>query len=223
MNITKVIAIEGIDGSGKTVQFGLLESHLKEKGLKVAVRSFPVYTSFFGCQVGKLLSASEGLGADSVDGKSMALWFALDRWEDFSGYRDGEADVLLINRYALSNAVYQSIRDCDIEKPDILEWVFDLEFRHFKIPEPDIHLIFDVDPIEAAGNVAKKGFREYLGERRDVYEAKSSIQQRARAKYLEYANRLNNAVVVRCMENGKLLPKEAIAEKVLFELERFGM
>jgi dTMP kinase len=223
MKRTKVIAIEGIDGSGKTVQFGLLESHLKGKGFNVAVRSYPVYSSFFGSQVGKLLSASEGLGADSVDGKSMALWFALDRWEDMKGYRDGEADVMLINRYALSNAVYQSIRDCDLQKPDLLEWVFDLEFHHFKIPEPDIHLIFDVDPEQAAGNVAKKGFREYVGEGRDVYEAQSSIQQRARAKYLDYAKRLGNAVVIRCMENGKLLPKEVIAEKVQKELARFGV
>ncbi len=36
---------------------------------------------------------------------------------DFRNYRDGEADFLLINRYVLSNAVYQSIRERDISEP----------------------------------------------------------------------------------------------------------
>ncbi|OQB23276.1 MAG: Thymidylate kinase [Firmicutes bacterium ADurb.Bin182] len=223
MKKTRVIAIEGIDGSGKSVQLELLKSCLLAKNLKVAVRSFPEYSSFFGSRIGELLSGADGLSADEVDGKSMALWFALDRWENFANYKDGDADVLLINRYVLSNAVYQSIRDRDLDKPDLLEWVFELEFRHFKIPEPDIHLIFDVDPAAAARNVDKKGFRDYVGRGRDVYESMDSIQSRARAKYLEYAKRLGNAPVIKCMENGSLLPMETIAALVQKEISRFGL
>lgn len=215
MNRTKVIAIEGIDGSGKSVQFSLLKEALSARGLSVATREYPKYSSFFGTQVGKLLSGADGVSAGEVDGKSMALWFALDRFEDFKDYRDGEADVLLINRFVLSNAVYQSIRDIDLGKPDIVDWVFELEYEHFGLPRPDAILFFDVATEQAERNVDKKGFRDYVGSGRDVYEASNGIQQRARAKYLECAARYAEISVINCMENGVFLPPERISAEAL--------
>ena len=88
-----------------------LARRLSDRGMRVATRAFPAYDSFFGKEIGYLLSGAEGVTADQVDHKSMALWFALDRFEAMRDYVDGEADVLLINRYVLSNAVYQSIRE----------------------------------------------------------------------------------------------------------------
>lgn len=214
MKKTIVIAIEGIDGSGKTAQVNRLRESLSRRGLKVVVRSYPVYESYFGAQIGRLLSGAEGITADSVDSKSMALWFALDRWDDMKTFTDGEADVLLINRYTLSNAVYQSIRESDLGKPDILDWVFDLEFVRLGIPVPDVNIVLDVEPMAAGINVDKKGFRCYVGDCKDVYEADKGIQYRAREKYLEYACRRDDILVVSCMENGKLLDEQTVADRV---------
>lgn len=119
-------------------------------------REYPVYHSYFGGAVGQLLSGQAGVQADQVDGKSMALWFALDRWEDLQTYRDGQADVLLINRYVLSNGVYQSIREIDLGKPDLVDWVFDLEYNHFGLPRADVFVFYDVEPAQAGENVLKK-------------------------------------------------------------------
>ena len=83
MKKTRIIAIEGIDGSGKGVQYRLLRDALLARGYTVETRDFPAYESFFGQEIGKLLSGAEGTRADEVDGKSMALWFALDRMESF--------------------------------------------------------------------------------------------------------------------------------------------
>lgn len=212
---TIVIAFEGIDGSGKTVQMQRLAKRLSERGMRVDTRSFPAYGSFFGREIGRYLSGSEGVTADQVDRKSMALWFALDRFEQFRDYVDGEADVLLINRYVLSNAVYQSIRDRDLACPDILDWVFDLEFGHFGLPVPDVHVVLDVGTDAAGGNVDKKGYRDYVGgSARDVYESIPGIQERARLKYLEYAERRDDILAVPCMENGKQLSELEIAELI---------
>lgn len=134
-------------------------------GLRVEQREYPVYHSYFGGAVGQLLSGQAGVQADQVDGKSMALWFALDRWEDLQTYRDGQADVLLINRYVLSNGVYQSIREIDLGKPDLVDWVFDLEYNHFGLPRADVFVFYDVEPAQAGENVLKKGHRDYLGNR----------------------------------------------------------
>ena len=116
--MTKIIAFEGIDGTGKSVQMQRLSETLQRRGLKVMELSFPMYDTFFGEQVGRYLSAKDGVAANTVDGKSMALWFALDRLDAFKGWQDGEYDYLIINRYVLSNAVYQSIRDRDLNRPD---------------------------------------------------------------------------------------------------------
>ncbi|MFR7852509.1 MAG: hypothetical protein ACLU5K_00565 [Christensenellales bacterium] len=135
MGKTKVIAIEGIDGSGKSVQYERLAAALEGMGYSVEKREYPKYESYFGSHVGSYLSGAEGVKADTVDGKSMALWFALDRWEDMKSHIDGEYDYMIINRYVLSNAVYQSIRDID-QRPDTIDWVFELEYGHFCLPKP---------------------------------------------------------------------------------------
>ena len=212
--MTKIIAFEGIDGTGKSVQMQHLSDTLQKRGLKVMELSFPMYETFFGGMVGRYLSAKDGIGANTVDGKSMALWFALDRFEAFKNLDYSDADVLLINRYVLSNAVYQSIRDIDLDKPDILDFCLTLEHGHFGIPVPDLHLFLDMDTESAAGNVDKKGFREYIGNARDVYESIGSIQARARKKYAEYAQRIPNVELILCSENGILLPIEEIAKRI---------
>ena len=207
----RVITFEGIDGTGKGTQMERLAAALKARGLRVACISFPMYDSFFGAQVGRYLTGRDGVRADEVDGKSMALWFALDRFEAFQKADYSDCDVLLINRYVLSNAVYQSIRDCDIGRPDLLDFVLETEHEHFHIPRPDRILLFDMDLDAAAQNVVKKGFRSYVGQGRDIYESIPAIQLRARRKYLEYAARLDNVSVIPCMaENGALKSIEDI-------------
>lgn len=207
----RVITFEGIDGTGKGTQMERLAAALKARGLRVACISFPMYDSFFGAQVGRYLTGHDGVRADEVDGKSMALWFALDRFEAFQKADYSGCDVLLINRYVLSNAVYQSIRDCDIGRPDLLDFVLETEHEHFHIPRPDRILLFDMDLDAAAQNVVKKGFRSYVGQGRDIYESIPAIQLRARRKYLEYAARLDNVSVIPCMaENGALKSIEDI-------------
>lgn len=220
---TKVIAIEGIDGSGKSVQFAQLKKRCLAAGLRVDSREYPVYGSYFGAEVGRYLSGSGGVRADTVDGRSMALWYALDRWEDLKDYKDGEADVLLFNRYVLSNGIYQSIRDIDLDKPDIIDWVFDLEYNHFGLPKADIFIFYDVDTAQAGANILKKGHRDYVGEGKDVYEESASIQERVRAKYLQTAERRQDVLVIQCMKNGVFRSIEDIADETWQVLQDRGI
>ena len=214
MSETKIIAFEGIDGTGKSVQMEALREKLTQRGLRVGVLSFPDYDSFFGGCVGRYLTKKDGVSASDVDQRSMALWFAMDRWAAFQGFDYGRFDVLLINRYVLSNAVYQSIRDRDVDKPDILDFVLRLEHEELGLPRPDLYLILDVDLNAAQNNVTKKGYRDYVGDEKDEYEKQDAIQMRARAKYLSFGERLGNVQVIPCMEAGALLPIETIADRV---------
>lgn len=220
---TRIITIEGIDGSGKTVQFNRLYDNLTALGFSVGTKSFPDYDSYFGSQVGRLLSGEEGVFATDVDQKSMALWFALDRFEAFKGWRDGEYDFLIINRYVLSNAVYQSIRDRDLGKPDIIDWVFELEYEHLGLPRPALNLFFDVNTDRAGMNVDRKGFREYVGEGRDVYERSLGIQERARAMYVKASQRYSDVFIINCMDGFNMRTPDDIAGDVMELLAARGL
>ncbi|MGI6151201.1 MAG: hypothetical protein ACOYIR_04530 [Christensenellales bacterium] len=223
MNKTTIIAIEGIDGSGKTLQLELLQKQLETCGYSVSAKSFPEYGSFFGKQIGALLKG-DTLRADQIDSKSMCLWYALDRWQSFRDYVDGAVDYLLLNRFTPSNAVYQSVRAIDDGLPDIWDWVHELEQGTLGLPEPDCYVLLDVDPSLAQRNVDKKGTRDYIsaGER-DVYEAQAGLLLRARARYLSIARRQSNFAVIPCMEEERLLSPEAVFERVWVELKRRGL
>jgi len=214
-----IISFEGIDGTGKGTQMDVLACALKERGFRVKTIGFPLYESYFGQYVGSYLTGRDGVRADTVDSKSMALWFALDRFEAFRDRDDSDCDFLLINRFVLSNAVYQSVRECDLGNPDLLDFVLTTEHDHFGIPRPDRILLFDMDLDAAAMNVDRKGFREYVGEGRDIYESIPAIQRRAREQYLAYASRLDNVSVIPCMENGKLKSIDAIGTLVLESIQ----
>lgn len=217
--MTKIVAFEGIDGTGKTVQLQRLYERLVASGrFRVKTLSFPMYDTFFGAECGRLLSGSGGVRANEVDQRSMALWYALDRFEAFRDLDYSDADILLINRYILSNAVYQSVRDRDLGNPDLLDFVIELEYNHFRIPRADAHIVLDMNPENAYENVGKKGFRDYVGDQPDIYEALPDIQKRARQKYMEYAKRMPEIHIIPCMEQNKLKSIDAIGELIDKEL-----
>lgn len=214
---TKIIAFEGIDGSGKTVQFRMLYDYLISQGKSVLLKEYPVYTGFFGKTVGELLSGRGSLTANDVDPKSMALWFALDRFDDLKS-RDYEGyDYMLINRYVLSNMVYQSMRAPEIQ--GFTEWVHELEHEKLGIPVPDAYVLFDTDEHAASENVRAKGYRDYVGEGQDVYEQNADMQTVWRKKYLECAARYGNIINIGCTEGGRMLPVDSIAGCVREELK----
>jgi len=221
--MTKIIAFEGIDGTGKTVQLQRLFDRLVAEGkYRVETVSFPMYDTFFGAECGRLLSGSGGVRANEVDQRSMALWYALDRFEAFRERDLSNTDVLLINRYVLSNAVYQSVRERDLGNPDLLDFVLELEYEHYRIPKANAHIVLDMNPEQAYENVSKKGFREYVGDQPDIYEALPDIQKRARKKYIDYSQRMAGIHIIPCMEKnhlksiadiGKLV--DAVVDRVL--------
>lgn len=212
--MSKLVCFEGIDGAGKTVQIELLAKHLKERGLSSRVASFPRYDSFFGREIGSLLSNDQAVSAASVDPKSMALWYALDRMSQHHSQEQEStpSDFILCNRYTLSSVVYQSARN---PSKDIAGWIDDLEHRILSLPRPDLYLILNTPTSVTSSNISKKGIREYIGEGKDVYEQDQDLQLRAADLYLHYGRTLSNATIVNCTSDNNMLPAEVIHANVV--------
>ncbi len=210
----KIIAFEGIDGSGKGVQFEQLYHILTEEGARVGKMDFPAYDGFFGREIGRMLSGNDSVTASTVDVKSMSLWYAMDRMAAFRSTDLSAYDYVLLNRSSLSNAVYQSARCSAGERKALMEWIMELEFVQMAIPRPDLYVIFDVPTAQSEMNVAKKGHRDYIGERADVYEADRSFLSDVRSCYLEAERLFECAVVLDCMGSDGMRPVQEISAEV---------
>jgi dTMP kinase len=177
-----LVAVEGLDGAGKSTQVALLASALSA----VDVVSFPRYDTFFGRHIRSLLDGDGEVSAQTVDPRSMALWYALDRVQWARDRKPVSEGVVLLNRYVLSNAVYQSARAAD---PALLDWVLRLEFEELELPRPDVTVVLDVPPSVSETRVAHRGDA-------DVYERSAGLLARVREGYLAAASRLPSVVVV---------------------------
>jgi dTMP kinase len=107
----KLIALEGIDGSGKGTQLDLLARALKTRGFAVLRISFPRYGSFFGNLAAGFLNGDFG-AAGQVDPRLSSLVYAGDRWEAKPEMESGLASgkIVLADRYVASNLAHQSER-----------------------------------------------------------------------------------------------------------------
>jgi dTMP kinase len=193
-----LVAIEGVDGAGKTTQAELLRASVASAGLGVKLRSFPAYDSFIGREIREMLRDSHEL-----DARSAALWFATDRRQALQHEPLG-ADVEICNRYTLSNAVYQSSRVPKAESQDTYEWVLELE-RELGIPAPDLTFVLDVTPALVAERTRARA-------ELDQYERLRDLQDRVRARYLA----ADGVVVISC--DGRT--PEDIAADLLTEFRR---
>ena len=187
----QLIAIEGIDRAGKTTQTQLLAGALSGRGLRIATLSFPRYESFFGRRIRALLDGHGPTSAATLDPQSMSLWYALDRWDAFEHLDEGH-DVVLLNRYTLSNAVYQSSR-APAERADALfEWLIELEHGRLGLPVPALTVVLDVPP----GLSQQRSFDGARSEAPDVYERSAALLDAARRRYLVAADRMHGVVVI---------------------------
>src|SRR5580693_10002111 len=107
----KLIAIEGIDGSGKRTQVALLEKALAAKGHAVYCTGFPQYDSWFGKMVGQFLNGDFG-ALESVDPHFSALLYAGDRFQAKPRLEAAlnEGKVVLADGYIGSNLAHQTAR-----------------------------------------------------------------------------------------------------------------
>lgn len=180
-----LIAIEGIDGSGKGTQSGLLVDRLRETGYSAALVSFPRYGKT-NCSklIAKYLNGQLG-SLDEVSPYQAAAMFALDRLESKQHLIDlmGRHDIVVADRYVGSNLAYQSARIPANEKARLLNWIWDLEYNVNGLPKPIATVFVDVSPQAAQRHVAKKDPRAYTTASHDLHEQSLDFQGRVQLGY----------------------------------------
>lgn len=211
----KLVAIEGLDGSGKTTQTTLLYQALKREADHVVPLSFPCYNDESSALVRMYLDGEFGDDPNDVNAYAAAVFFAVDRYASYKKHwqKDYENGALLLaNRYTTSNAVFQSAKIPQAQWDHYLDWLFDFEYNLMGIPMPDLVVYLDVSPETGRALLDKR----YVGDeqKKDIHERSLDYQQRSRQAAL-YCAEKQNWTVIRCDDAGGMRPQQDIAAQVL--------
>ena len=216
-----LIAVEGIDGSGKRTQVALLEKALAKRGQSVYSTGFPQYDSWFGKMVGQFLDGQLG-SLESVDPHFTALLYAGDRFEA-KPRMEAElkrGNIVLADRYIGSNLAHQTARVPGGKRAEFLSWIEHLEYRIYGLPRESLVLFLRVPPVEAQFLVAQKSARGYTDSKRDILEASLRHLEDAIQMY-DLLSRRPNWATIRCFDAGRHVMRqpEEIAAEVLAAVE----
>lgn len=184
-----LVAIEGIDGSGKGTQAARLHQTLSAAGWKSALMGFPRYRdTFFGNRIGDFLNGRFGQ-LDDVDPFLAATLYAGDRFESRELLCSTIAanDVVVLDRYVPSNIAHQAGKRQNADRLRLRNWIEHLEFEIYRLPRPELVILFDLPAESAARLIAMKKARDYTPLAADLQEADRSYQERVREAYLELA------------------------------------
>lgn len=183
-----LIAIEGVDGSGKRTLTEGLRVAFEAAGKSVACMAFPRYGQSITADIAaEALHGEHGDLASSV--YAMAMLFALDRaaaLDDLQALRRRH-DVLILDRYVASNAAYSAARLHQDAAGDAAAWISALEFERLGLPAPDVQVLLGVSA-ELAGRRARGRAESDPGRPRDSYERDDGLQQRTGAVYAGLAS-----------------------------------
>jgi dTMP kinase len=212
----RLIAIEGIDGSGKRTQLDLLTEGLNAAAIGVYSTGFPQYDSWFGKMVGQFLNGELG-SLETVDPHFAALLYAGDRFEAKSKIETAldQGRIVLIDRYIGSNLAHQTARVATGQRAAFRGWIEHLEYEIYGLPREDRVVYLRVPPSEAQKLVNLKAQRTYTTAKHDILEASLRHLQEAADMY-DLLARDAPWVTVECFDaaRGAMRPPAAIAQDV---------
>ena len=161
-----LIAIEGLDQSGKATQAQALRDRLRDDGKRARLVSFPDYGTAIGEEIARALQ-----GEREHSPEVMQLLYIANRYEcrdDLERWLSGDLTVVC-DRYTASGIAYGEAQGLDAD------WL--TQIQRF-LPVADLTILLDIEPSLAAQ-------RKSLG--RDRYERDLALLGRARESYLRQA------------------------------------
>ena len=187
----KLVAIEGIDGSGKKTQTARLAEAARAKGMSVEVFSFPRYAkSVFAGSIAEYLNGRFG-GLRETPPEFAALLYAGDRLEARDELLAAleTHDLVLCDRYVASNLAHQSARlTPEDNRNGFQSWISSIEFQVYGLPFPSATVFLDI-PVEVAVDLIEaRARRTYTNQIKDLHEEDLRYLHSCRAEYLALAH-----------------------------------
>lgn len=214
-----LIAIEGVDGSGKQTQSDLLTKNLKSLGYQIMEVGFPDYHSKSSILVKMYLMGDFSKNPKDITAYQASTFFAADRYASWmtGQWRDHyqAGGIVLADRYTTANMVHQAGKIKDLAQRDqFLDWLYDFEFKLYGIPIPDLVFFLDVPPEFQKVFVLARKNKITGGDEQDIHE---SSEEHIKESYeaARYVAKKYNWVTINCVVNGVLRTIPDIADEIL--------
>jgi dTMP kinase len=190
-----LVAIEGIDGSGKGTQATLLAERAQVAGLDVATFSFPRYgESAFSALIADYLNGALG----EVRPELPALLYAGDRLSAREELLQAlaEHDLVVLDRYVASNLAHQGANAEPERRSELVEWIAGIEYGLYALPKPDLTVLLELPVARAREQVRLKSPRGYTQLAEDVLEGADAHLEAAADVYRDLAEADSSWVAV---------------------------
>ncbi len=214
--MANLVAIEGIDGSGKGTQAQRLRERLERSGRRVRLVSFPRYAeTFFGRAVGDFLNGRFGNLAD-VHPFLVSLLFAGDRFQSRDLLTEAltTCDVVVLDRYVASNVAHQAAKLDGAARESLVREIEELEYAVFGIPRPDLSILLDLSVPHAQALIARKPPRDYTRRPADIQEADAEYLARVRDLYRQLAQREAGWTTILCDRDGSIRSIDEVSDEI---------
>ncbi len=212
-----LVAVEGIDGSGKGTQAARLVAALRERGLRAELVSFPRYQATeYGRKIGDFLNGRFG-ALEQVHPLLVALLFAGDRFEsrDWLLELAETNQILVCDRYIASNIAHQGAKAAVAERDELRRWIEFVEYHQHRLPRADFTLWLEVPVAVASRLIQRKAPRDYTARAADLQETDTAYLERVHAMYGELAASDPTWRRITCVAGDEPRPIEVIGAEVL--------
>ncbi len=213
----KLIAIDGVDASGKQTQTTLLLSRLEKEGREVKMVSFPAYDKPTSILVKMYLNGEFGENPSDVNAYATSTLFAADRFATYRtdwGTDYNRGTIILADRYVSSNLIHQAskINDTD-EKEKFLMWLDDLEYGIYNLPRPDVTIFLDMPPEYGAELMSGRLNKSNGDDKKDIHESDFSYLEKSYENAMFVAKKFNWKRIS-CIKDGQIRSVDEIHEDI---------
>lgn len=211
-----LIAVEGVDASGKQTHSELLYEHLISRGQKVRRLDFPVYESDSSAGVRMYLNGELGEHAGDISAYAASSLFAADRFLSYK--KDWHADyesgkIILCDRYVGSNMIHQACKLAGEEREKFLSWLYEFEYGIYGLPQPDLTIFLDMPPEFALDIIKKRNNKINNSEQKDIHERDSAYLENSYKNACDIAERYG-WTRVRLVQGGQLRMIEDVSSEI---------
>ena len=222
-NMGKLFVIDGTDGSGKQTQFEKLQEHLTQDKIQFKTVSFPNYDSPSSSLVKMYLSGEFGNDPKQISPYIASTFYAADRYatykKDFEEYYN-KGGIILADRYTTANMVHQAgkIED-EKEREKFINWLFDLEFNLYGIPEPTKVFFLNMPPEKAEELIKNRENKFSHTQEKDIHERSHSHLQESYEAACSVAKKYGWYEIA-CTANNQLKTIEEIHAEIYEEVKK---
>lgn len=210
----KLIAIEGLDGSGKNTQTQLLHNSIEDS----IVIDYPNYSNRSSELVKMYLKGKIDNDPFNVNPYLASTFYACDRaitlnnWID--DYNNGKP--IIANRYIGSNIIHQMIKLPEREWNNFIDWCIDLECKKFKLPYPIKTFFLKVSP-NISQELLKKRYTTngiYDETKKDIHENNLQYLEKC-MKSAMFASYILRWEIIECDDGNTMYSSEEIHKQII--------